>query len=453
MNRVLIITEDIIGPNMAGPAVREWEMARTLSHHARVTLASPHPGDVPPQAFALRPHRSDPAQIQTLLESADVVLTTGYMLRKYPLLKTIPQPLGITLSHSFVLENLQQFSGRAPRERWAIFRDNAAALTDLLVAGDFFVCNSERQRDYWLGMLSALGRLNPATFSDDPSLRRLIDVAPFGIPTEPPQRTGPVLKGVRPGIAPGDTLIFWGGGIYPWLDALTAIRAMRLVAGQRPDVKLFFAGTKHPSPNVPPSPAVEAAMSLSRELGLTGSAVFFNDWIPYPERGAYLLEADLGLSLHRDHIETRYSFRTRFLDCIWAKLPLIATRGDVTADAISAHNLGHVVNYGQAEDVAQAILELAAQPEARAACRQNFGPLAERYRWANTLAPLVQFCRQPYKAADHRPGAAPFAAPAPAASAAAPARWRKAWQLLKSGGIAALGQEVVKFIRWRLRRA
>ena len=33
----------------------------------------------------------------------------------------------------------------------------------LLQSGDFFICGNERQRDFWLGMLAANGRLTPHT--------------------------------------------------------------------------------------------------------------------------------------------------------------------------------------------------------------------------------------------------------------------------------------------------
>jgi hypothetical protein len=38
-----------------------------------------------------------------------------------------------------------------------------------------------------------------------------------------------------------------------------------------------------------------------------------------------LREADIGVSLHREDVETRYSFRTRVLDYLWAGLPIITT--------------------------------------------------------------------------------------------------------------------------------
>ena len=48
--------------------------------------------------------------------------------------------------------------------------------------GDFFICASEAQRDFWIGALHSRGRINPLTYADDPTLRRLIDVVPFGLP-------------------------------------------------------------------------------------------------------------------------------------------------------------------------------------------------------------------------------------------------------------------------------
>ncbi len=97
-------------------------------------------------------------------------------------------------------------------------RHDVDVQTELLDRGDFFVCASERQRDYWMGMLSARGRVDRATYEADPTLRSLIDVLPFGCPTEPPVATEPVLRGVHPAIGTDDIVITWGGGTWEWFD-------------------------------------------------------------------------------------------------------------------------------------------------------------------------------------------------------------------------------------------
>ncbi len=52
--------------------------------------------------------------------------------------------------------------------------------------------------------------------------------------------------------------------------------------------------------------------------------MFFNDgWVEYAQRQNFLLEATLGVTTHFDSAETRFSFRTRALDYLWAALPVV----------------------------------------------------------------------------------------------------------------------------------
>jgi glycosyltransferase involved in cell wall biosynthesis len=338
-----------------------------------------------------------------MLKGSDVVITSGYTLNRFPSLKGLSVPLVLSIPHSFVLENIQYFISADEKQevQWRAFTEGATVLNDQLSVGDFFVCNSERQRDYWIGMLAALGRVNPATYADDPSLRRLVDVVSFGLPDTAPKHRKQVLKGVYKGIGADAKVLFWGGGLYDWLDPITLVQAMPRVLDKRSDVVVFFAATRHPSPNVVDvCPTCRMAMRLSDDLGLTDRHVFFHDWIPYHERENYLLEADLGLSLHLDHVETRFAFRNRILDYIWAGLPIIATEGDTASELVTKHKLGAVVNYRDVNGVARAILELLATPDLKSRVAASFADLTPRYRWDQTTRALAEFCRSPRFASD-----------------------------------------------------
>ena len=156
----------------------------------------------------------------------------------------------------------------------ADWRDRLAQLQRQYTLGDFYICASERQRDWWLGLLEANGRVNPAAYAADPSLRMLIDVVPYGLPDAPPQHTRPVVKGVWPGIGPHDKLLLWGGGLWSWLDPVTAIEAVRRVAAQRPDVRLIFPGTRHPNPELRNLPGqLRNARAAAQEAGLLDTVV------------------------------------------------------------------------------------------------------------------------------------------------------------------------------------
>jgi hypothetical protein len=251
--------------------------------------------------------------------------------------------------------------------------------------------------------MTALGRVNPATYDQDASLRALIDVAPFGLPADPPVKREQVVKGVVDGIEPDDFLLLWGGGIYNWFDPLTLIRAVGQVAAGQPDVKLFFLGSAHPNPDVPQMRMAGAAFRLAEELGLLDKHVFFNPgWVDYERRADYLLEADLGVSTHFEHVETAFSYRTRILDYLWASLPIVATEGDSLSRLVTSNGLGLTVPAEDVDALAIAIQRLRNDRSLYDTCRSNVQALAPQMTWEHALAPILEFARRPRRAADRQ---------------------------------------------------
>ncbi len=416
--RVLVVSGDPITENLAGVGIRAVELARGLSQVCEVTLAAPEnvalelPG-VQSVAF----ERDNQQLMANLVEYAETIIVQGYTLHRFPVIGAADKYVVVDLYDPYYLEGLAFFSRNGPERHRDDLRATLDTIADQLHRGDFFICASERQRDLWLGALLARGRLDLTNYAQDPAFRSLIDVVPFGCPETPPAHTRRVLKGVVPGIAETDTVALWGGGIWDWLDPLTVIRAMALVRDQRPDLKLFFLGNTHPNTvDVPEMQMYGQALALARELDLLGRTVFFNDhWVPYAERANYLLEADVGVSAHLDHLETRFAFRTRMLDYIWAGLPMVVTAGDTLADTVMQQGLGRVVPIGNADCFARALLELTSQPQARQQYAGAFATARAIFSWQRALEPLMHFCANPRYAAD-RVAATLGAMPPPSAS-------------------------------------
>ncbi|HEX6679666.1 MAG TPA: glycosyltransferase family 4 protein, partial [Gaiellaceae bacterium] len=265
-----------------------------------------------------------------------------------------------------------------------------------VATGTSFICASERQRDLWIGILGALGRIDPEVASADPSLRDLIDVVPFGLESNPPVAMKPALKGVVDGIGESDRVLLWGGGIWNWFDPLTPIRAVHTLSQRRDDVKLFFLGVKHPNPGVHQLAVTQRAVELAKELNVYDTHVFFNfGWVPYAERANYLLDADIGISSHLDTVETRFSFRTRLLDYFWAGLPTVATQGDVLSDLVREENLGRTPRFGNIEDWVGAVEELLDDRDEHARVRRNVEGIRERFAWPRVVEPLVRLADLP----------------------------------------------------------
>lgn len=400
--RVIIITGDPIGERMAGPAIRAWNMAALLAEENDVRLISTNRSvslGGPFEVLSVGIH--EPREMAQHEEWADVIIMQGHALQHFPSLETTSKVLVVDIYDPLHLEQLEQ--GRSlPLKRWNDqIGHSAEALNHQMLLGDFFLAASERQRHFWLGQLAALGRINAYTYSRDSELDSLIAIAPFGIPTEPPVATQRALRGVVPGIEHDDKVVIWGGGIYDWFDPDTLIRAIGTIAAKHPNIRLFFMGVKHPNSDVPEMVAVARARLLATELGLIDKHVFFNEsWVPYEQRQNYLLEADLGVSTHFQHVETTFSFRTRILDYLWAGLPIVSTEGDSFGDLIVREGLGAAVPERNEQALVDSIVGLLYNDEATAVARANVSRARETFFWDRAMAPLVEFCRNPVKAAD-----------------------------------------------------
>jgi len=450
---LLMLSPDLVGEQMAGPGVRYWELAHVLARHLPVTLAVPA-GPPPPPTETVRTVVYDTHEreaVQHLAEEHAALFLSGPALYYFPFLCQLDRPMAIDLYIPSILENLEIHSARPLDERCAIHAADLGLLNQLLQAGDFFLCASERQRDLWMGALLANNRVNPRSYTGDVGLRRLIDVMPFGLPSRTPVHSRRVLKGVHPGIGPEDRVILWGGGVWEWLAPITLIEAVARLAAAGQPVRLFFLGVRHPNPIVPEMARVRQARQRSRELGILDKHVFFNEWVPYKERQNYLLEADVGVSMHVDQVETRFSFRTRVLDYIWAGLPMVLTAGDSMSDLVQQHGLGILVPPLDVEAVVRALETILAQPDPRSAYRPSFEALRPQLTWERVAAPLLAFALDPWRTAGRNAETA-AAEPGPAAAAPEPTPLGgllpKAWRILRREGPGQLAGEIRSYLRW-----
>lgn len=397
--RIVVGTCDSLAPKMAGPAIRAWQIAAALSVEHEVRLVSTTIADLSDPRFSIE--AVDDAGLEELERWCDVFVFQGWLIHSRPFLLSSDKTIVADLYDPLHLEQLEQGRDEGRRGRRQAVQSATAVLNEQLIRGDFLVCASERQRDFWLGQLAAVGRINPRTYDDDRTLRSLLAVVPFGVPDQPPVKTRAAMRGVVPGIGADDKVILWGGGIYNWFDPLTLLHAVDRIRRRIPDVRLQFMGLKHPNPDIPEMRMAVATRELSDRLGLTGRHVFFNEgWVDYEDRQNYLLEADVGVSTHLDGLESALSFRTRILDYLWASLPVVATAGDALADIVVSNGAGVSVPAGDVDALTDALVAILEDPDRRKRCAENASEAASHLRWSQVLAPLVSFCRNPRRAPD-----------------------------------------------------
>jgi glycosyltransferase involved in cell wall biosynthesis len=389
----------VLEPKMAGPAIRAWHMACTLAREHDVQLVSTQGCSISHPDFLVR--AVEDRELERLESWCDVLIFQGNLMRQHRVLRDTQKVVVTDIYDPFHLEVLEQARGLDPAKRLFAVQSSTDVLNEQLRRGDFFLCASEKQRDFWLGQLGAVGRINPATYDRGENLEGLLAVAPFGVTDEPPRHTRPVLRGVVPGIGDADKVVLWGGGIYNWFDPLTLLRAVDKLRRRMPEVRLYFMGLKHPNPQVGEMKMAEDAVALAHEIGVVGTHVFFNeDWVEYDDRQNYLLESDIGVSTHLDHVETEFSFRTRLLDYLWASLPIVATGGDSLAAIIETSGIGITVPPGDVDALEDALFRLLDDDAYRASCREAIKRIVPQYHWSKVLEPLLEFCRAPSRAPD-----------------------------------------------------
>jgi glycosyltransferase involved in cell wall biosynthesis len=387
--RVAVVTTEPLSAELAGPAIRAVELGRVLAAEHDVEVASTascsSAGPEGNWSFVDEPAlRALAARCAVLVLGGDVLAANAWLADAGP-------SIVVDLYDPFHLEQLEQARDLGVDERRRVVFGTIDVLNAQAVLGDIFLCAS--------------GRINPATYDFDPTLRSLLRVVPFGVAESPPAAGAHALRGAVRGIDVDDEILLWGGGIYNWFDPKTLIRAVDKLRVDRPKLRLVFMGVQHPNPDVKTMRAAVEAWELSNELELTDVHVFFSDsfssgWIPYAERGRYLADATIGVSTHHDHVENAFSFRTRILDYFWAGLPVVTTRGDALAEVIERAGAGRTVAPEDVDGLASAIAELLDDPKARAAAAAASARLADEYRWSAVAEPLLEFCRNPYRAPD-----------------------------------------------------
>lgn len=383
MSRVALVSSEPLRPAMAGIGIRYLELARRLPRHGldTVVISPAEPAETAAlglPAAGLR--RFEPGRLGDLLAGCDVVVAQG-QLANDALLAAGDRPVVVDLYDPWLVENLAYLDtlGLDP------YRNDHRSWLLQLGRGDFFLCSGEEQRLYYLGLLTALGRVNPHRVREDPDLEGLIAAVPFGVPEElPPPRPllGPRRDGER-------RLLF--GGLYDWYDPWTLLEALDGL--EPPGWRLYLI--RNPNPEATPQRLVGEVEARCRERGWWGERVELLDWVPAERRWDLLREVDTLVAPHRPSLETRLSFRTRFLDALAVGCPVVLSAGGPLSSLVEARRAGWVVAPGDVTGLRAALAEvLAGGPEVEARTARGREAAGER-TWDRVLEPLVAFCRAP----------------------------------------------------------
>jgi glycosyltransferase involved in cell wall biosynthesis len=389
MSRAFLICPEPVRAITAGVGTRFITLARVLAEAGHeVTLAVPNDAAEAPSIDGVDVVRADPAKLGDQADGHDWVLLHAHLGNHY-VSQRDDLPLVVDLYDPFLIENLHYHRdlGFAPfstdHETWRL----------QMGRGDLFLCSSEEQRLFYLGWLSALGRVNPLTLEDDPRLRRLIVELPFGTP-EMEAPAAPPRSDALPGID-DDAPVLYFGGIYDWYEPETVLDAMPALLERDPRTVLVFV--EHPHPELTPLEEADRTRALAEKRGWLGSSVRFEEWRPYDHRFEIPQVANVAVVTHRAGLETDLSLRTRLVDLMWLGLPAVVTAGGTMARMVAETGAGLVVPAGDSGAVATAVAELLDDDARRRAAAEAGRRWAADRRWSLAAAPLLEFAAKPWR--------------------------------------------------------
>ncbi|HJW96258.1 MAG TPA: glycosyltransferase family 4 protein [Thermoanaerobaculia bacterium] len=364
MSRVLLVCPEPLGHRQpAGIGIRFLEMANVLRAAGHeLEILSPDQGLTPENI-----HRGT--------SEADVAVVQGHVANDlFAHMK--PLPVVVDLYDPFIVENLHYYGERGAE----VFTHDHATLVSSLHKGDFFLCASEAQRLFYLGVMLAVGRLNPIAFESDPHLDSLIRIAPFGVGSA---RAVPSRASTTPEI------LF--GGIYDWYDPILAMDAVAIARAKVPMLKLTF--NTHPNPELTPQSKTAQAMKHAKRRDY--DFVRFEPWVAYEERAAYFDHFTLALLTFPQSIETDLAMRTRIYDYLWAGLPIVTSSAPGTDELLERYHCGSVLKRDDPAAFASEIVAILTDRERYERMVLGTRSFVVHHQWDRTLRPLVEFCAKP----------------------------------------------------------
>ncbi len=364
MTRILLVCPEPLGHGQpAGVGVRFLEIAKVVRADGHeVTILSADGNGLAPDSIARATAAADAVVVQG--HAANALFAHG-----------APLPTVVDLYDPFIIENLHYFASRGAE----VFQHDHATLMQSLLRGDVFLCASDAQRLFYLGMLLAVGRLNPVSFGDDPHLDSLLRLAPFGVQAPRPQAN------LRP-----NAVLF--GGIYDWYAPQVAIDAIALARDSVADLTLTF--TRHPNPGLTPQGRLAGAIQYVARRGY-GDFVRFEPWTPYEQRGAFFERFKLALLTFPQSIETDLSMRTRVYDYLWGGLPIVTSSAPGTDEILARYGAGSVIRDESSEAFAAEIVSILSVDERYKSMTDGASRFVARHQWPDVLQPLREFCRKP----------------------------------------------------------
>ena len=267
------------------------------------------------------------------------------------------------------------------------FRNTSPQWLNAIGKSDILICASEDQKIYLLGLLSGSGYLTPMTYK-----HLKILVVPFGLdPAETRKKKRSEIAKRSKSIK-----ILWYGGFYPWFDgskfAMLAEMLLDQSRNNKIKIEIIVVGASNPFVNDPT--LVRHAAEIIENLKKIKN-IQFVDWLPYNERHQLLEEIDLVFCFSQPGFENLLSWRTRYLDFIKFRIPVIINNIDPLGRLIIGAGAGLCMDSDNLSMISSVVEDILDNPLKLQSMKTSYAHLENLLTWNKVIRPLIEELKRP----------------------------------------------------------
>ena len=262
-----------------------------------------------------------------------------------------------------------------------------------LFRGDIFSTCGARQEHFLTGQLSLLGRLNKYTFG-----YRFVYSVPPGISKDrvAQARQEKLLRGRH--VDEDDFVVLWCGGYNVWTDIDTLLHGLESAFALNKKIKFVSIGgsvEKHDDYTYPRFQKMVAKSRYRDQFVLLG-------WRGYTDVLQAYSECDLGVSIDKYHYEPIYGTRTRIVEMIQHKLPVITSLVCELSYLLRNNGVALTFTVGNSSDLAEQIIKFsrASKGERATFADKAYQYFSNNYTYESTTEPLRIWVKSPKRAPD-----------------------------------------------------
>ncbi len=199
-----------------------------------------------------------------------------------------------------------------------------------------------------------------------------------------------------PGSIQTDPVFLWGGSLWNWFDLETLVETFRILSERGSNARLFFLSGSNRTERSSENDPVTKVETLAKTHGLLGKSIFFNTVSVSPDHLAPWLEhCRAGILTNPTSLEALSSWRTRYLDLLWAGKPLVVSGIDPLATRMVDAGCALRVAAGSAVELADAIEKIARDESVAMRLGAQAAGLAQDLGWRRNLSPFLDALSDP----------------------------------------------------------